>query len=263
MTLRLAILPCLTLALAVAPSCTPTVVLADATGGSSTTTQPSMGSGSEHGGSPTSGPVGSTGTNPFNTTSSGTGTMASSSGIGFEVQCPANYCMVGGSPGGYGFVYADGLPPKTPTGTSTATLQPDELCMDGHVMQLPPQPTAADYANDWGLGIGVYLNQPMGMMGQKMPYALTGTGITVRTNGVPSCTSARVVIDHGGQDYCAALTDGIEIPWGTFNTTCWAPSIGIALTGAPTDATALKVQFVTHLNEACDFTKFCLTGISL
>jgi hypothetical protein len=169
--------------------------------------------------------------------------------------------MVGGSPGGYAFVYADGLPP-TVTGSSTATLAKNALCMSGHVMQLPEFPTQSDYANDWGLGIGVYLNEAMGTMA-PMSYALTGTGITVSTNGVPMCTSARVIVDHGGQDYCAPLTDGQAIPWATFSTTCWSPSVGTALSGAPSDVTAVKVQFLTSVNGPCNFTNFCITDLEL
>jgi hypothetical protein len=207
---------------------------------------------------------------PHTSTSNGPGSTGSSmtTSGGTPITCTNNYCMIGGSPGGYGFVYADGLPPKTPTGTSTAMLATDmTLCMSGHVMSLPASPSPADYMNDWGLGIGVNLNQMMGMGdgggGTPMGFALTGTGITVTTSGVPMCTSARVVIDHGGMDYCATLTDGKEIPWSQFNQTCWMPTAAGALAGAPMDATQLKVQFVTSKAGPCDFTKFCLDDIKL
>jgi hypothetical protein len=101
----------------------------------------------------------------------------------------------------------------------------------------------------------------MGMNTPKMPLMLTGFGITVSTNGVPACTMARVIIDNDGTDYCAPLLqDGVEIPWASFNTMCWAPASGVALSGPPS-ATALKVLFLTSKNYLCAFTNFCLTKI--
>jgi hypothetical protein len=164
--------------------------------------------------------------------------------------------------GGYAFGYSDSDPPAG-KGTSTATLAADgSLCISGQVMALPANPTPADYSNDWGCGIGVNLDQAMGMMTAKNPFTLTGTGVTVNVNGVPSCTIARVVIDQNGATpaYCAPLTPGVEIPWSKFNTACWDGS-GTALTGPPSSQ-ALKVQFVTSMT-ACPFTNFCLTQVSL
>jgi hypothetical protein len=170
--------------------------------------------------------------------------------------------------GGYAFGYSDSenMMPQLP-GTSTATLAADfSLCISGNVMALPAMPTPADYSNDWGCGIGVNLNQAMAtMMGQmtpKMPYTLTGTGVTVTVSNLPSCTTARVVLDQNGATpaYCAPLTSGVEIPWSAFNTACWDGS-GTSLSGPPSSQ-AIKVQFVTGMT-ACTFTDFCITDISL
>jgi hypothetical protein len=204
-------------------------------------------------GNPTSGPGPTTGSS-----------MTTTSGGGTGITCPANYCMVGGDMGGYGFTYADGDMPATPTGMSHATLAMNQLCIaTGHVMQLPAMPTQADYMNDWGLGIGVNLNQPMGVNMTPGTFTPGGAGITVMTSGVPSCvTTARVVIDNNGVDYCANYTDGMGmIPWSSFNTTCW-DNKGMSLSGPPT-AKQLKLQFVAVSAQACDFTNFCLTSISL
>jgi hypothetical protein len=142
---------------------------------------------------------------------------------------------------------------------SHAVLASDSLCITGNVMALPPTPTPADLANDWGCGIGVNLNQ--GDAGTtSMTYVFTGTGITVTTTEVPPCTTARVVVDNAGQDYCAPLTDGAAIPWTTFNTACWDNS-GTAL-AAPPASVAVKVQFVTSATGPCSYTDFCVTAIS-
>jgi hypothetical protein len=166
--------------------------------------------------------------------------------------------------GGYAFGYSDSqnMAPQMP-GTSMATLATDgSLCISGNVMALPPNPTMADYSNDWGCGIGVNLNQMMGVMTAKNAFTLTGTGVTVNVSGLPSCTAARVVLDQNGATpaYCAALTPGKEIPWSAFNTECWN-GMGTALSGPPTSQ-ALKVQFVTS-TTACPFTNFCITELML
>jgi hypothetical protein len=198
----------------------------------------------------------------------GGGTSQTSSNPGDTsgaVMCPTNFCTLGG--GGYAFSYADS--DNEGAGTSTATLHSDgSLCIDGHVMALPPNPSQTDYSNDWGLGIGVNLNQPMGMGTTKMPFQLTGTGVTVNVNSIPACQMAagmRVVVDQMGAtpEYCAALTPSVlgkEIPWASFNTACWDGS-GTSLTAAP-NSDALKVQFVTG-STACDFKNFCITEATL
>jgi len=66
----------------------------------------------------------------------------------------------------------------------------------------------------------------------------------------------------GSEQYCAALTSGVEIPWSAFNTECWMPASGQALSAAPASI-ALKVQFVASASQACPFTDFCIDSISL
>jgi hypothetical protein len=119
-----------------------------------------------------------------------------------------------------------------------------------------------DYADDWGCGIGVNLNQAMGSM-TTFPLVLTGTGVTVYTSPIPACTTARVILDQNGAvpGYCAVLTPGVEIPWSSFNTACWDDS-GTFLTGPPSSQ-ALRVQFVASTMQACSFSNFCVTGIQL
>jgi hypothetical protein len=182
------------------------------------------------------------------------GSVATMSGI----SCPMNYCSLG--MGGYDFSYADGDPPATtPTGMSHATLTPGELCITGNVMALPPNPTPTDYANDWGCGIGLNLDQAPGSMASNA-YALSGSGVLVETTGVPVCTTARVLLSVGGVDYCAPLTDGALIPWSEFKTECWT-NTGTPLSGAPS-VSQLKVELVTSAT-ACSFSNFCLTNILL
>jgi hypothetical protein len=191
-------------------------------------------------------------------TSSHSSSTGSPPSIPGGLSCPTNYCPLGN--GGYEFVYADGDPPsKTPTGASHATLVNGELCMSGYVMALPINPTQTDFQNDWGCGIGVNLDQAMGTSVIN-PFSLTGSGVIVWTTGVPPCTTARVVLTVGGVDYCAPLTDGVPIPWASFNTKCWDDT-GTPLWGPPS-STDIKVQFVAS-TTACAFSSFCVTNILL
>jgi hypothetical protein len=175
--------------------------------------------------------------------------------------CPNDYCTFG--EGGYAFALADSknTPPDVP-GQSTAVLAADgSLCIDGHLMQLPQAPTAADYQNDWGCGLGINLNQSM-TGNSTGTFMLTGTGITVNTTAIPPCTSARVWLAASTVDpgFCAPLTPGVEIPWSDFNTACWDGS-GTTLSGPPT-IQGIRILFVTGFT-ACDFTNFCLTDLQL
>jgi hypothetical protein len=218
----------------------------------------SSGSGASTG-SPTSSGSGS------GTASTGSGSGAGGNSTTGAISCPNNLCAFGDS--GYAFGYSDSqnMAPEIP-GTSSATLATDgSLCISGNVMQLPAMPTAADYSNDWGCGIGINLNQPNGDAGPAA-YQLTGSGVTVNVLNLPDCTVARVILDQNGAtpNYCATLTPGVEIPWSAFNTMCWAPTMtgAVALTAAP-DSQQIKVQFVTSTAAACPFTNFCISELTL
>ena len=214
------------------------------------------GNASSSGNTSSSGNASSSGSN---TSSSGSNTSSSGS-TSNAIVCATNYCSSVGM-GGYAFSYSDSDPPSG-TGTSKATLAADgSLCITGNTMALPPNTTPAEYSADWGCGIGVNLNQAMGMNTPEMSYTMTGSGVTVNVSNLPSCAQARVVLDQGGMNpVCAALTPGVAIPWSAFNTTCWTTG-GTALSGPPSSQ-SIKVQFVTSPTE-CDFSNFCLTQISL
>ncbi len=198
--------------------------------------------------------------------SGGGGTSTVGGGAGGStspaVVCPGELCAFGDS--GYAYAYSDSenSAPLVP-GTSTATLAGDgSLCISGNVMALPPTPTEADYDSYWGCGIGINLDQPPGS-GAPGDYQLTGTGVTVSVENLPPCTTARVILDQNGGSptYCAPLTPGVEIPWASFNTACWLPAQGTALSGPP-DSQSIEIQFVTSLQE-CSFTNFCITAVTL
>jgi hypothetical protein len=235
------------------------------------------GSGGGEGGSTASTTTGSPSTtsgNPSTTTGSPTSssTTGTSSSGGTGIACGmGGYCAAGttgitGSMGGYAFAYSDAqnMPPMM-VGGSSATLATDgSLCISGTVGQVMMVGGMPDYTDYWGAGIGLNLNQAMGTNSPVMSDTLTGTSITVSTTAVPSCTTARIVIDQNGAtpDYCAPLISGTATDISTFNTECWMPGSGDNAT-APVASQALKIQFVTNTTSSCDFTDFCITGISL
>ncbi len=253
-----------------------TLALAGCDNGSSgvgTGASSSAGPGSTTSGTPgstTSGTPGSTtsGT-PGSTTGTSTGspTSTSSGSTTGAVMCTGGYCTSPIGMGGYAFSYADSQnPPPQAEGTSTATLAADgSLCISGSVGLVGMMAGMPDYTDDWGCGLGINLNQAMAPAGAPIDaLQLTGSTITVSTNGVPSCTTARIVLDQNGTSaVCAPLTDGVAIDYTSFNTTCWN-EMGTSLTAAP-NSQALKIQFVTSgsATTPCDFTNFCITGITI
>jgi hypothetical protein len=169
------------------------------------------------------------------------------------------YCTLPTGCGGYAYAYSDsmGTPPPATPGSSSATLGMTGVCITGTVGSVgnPPQ-----YSVNWGCGVGFNIDQAMGANPPANAVALPGSGITVTTSAVPACTTARVILDNGGTDYCAPLTSGTMIPWSTFNTKCW-DGTGTAMSGAPTSA-KVRVQFVTAMT-ACQFSNFCITAVQL
>jgi hypothetical protein len=200
------------------------------------------------------------------TSTASTGTTSGTGGR--PLLCPAEYCPFGD--GGYAFAIADsdaafpfgnGSGPSS-WGKSRATLATDgTLCTSGEVMALTPNPGLPPDA-EWGTILGVDLNQAMGASTPANPYTPSGTGITFDVNFVPSCTQARVLLDMGAGAplSCAELTPGVEIPWATFNTSCWN-GMGLALSGPPSSRW-IGIWFVPG-EAACPFTDFCITGLSL
>jgi hypothetical protein len=91
-------------------------------------------------------------------------------------------------------------------------------------------------------------------------FAATGSGISYTLSNLPS-QGARIIIDSGGTDYCAALASASgTAKWSDFNTTCWQPTPSGALSGAPTTATHVNVQ-VNAATAPAAF-DFCVTALS-
>jgi hypothetical protein len=150
--------------------------------------------------------------------------------------------------GGYAYSYSD----AAKGGTSSVCLDALALCGAGS--------TGAMSTATWGAGIGVNLNQAMGMSPPMQNYAVTGSGISYTLSNLPS-QGASLIIDNGGMDYCAELSSATgTINWSAFNLTCWAPTPAGDLSGAPTTATHVNFQ-VNAAAAAAPF-DFCVTAAS-
>jgi len=132
------------------------------------------------------------------------------------------------------------------------------LCISGSIAALPPVPTQADYANNWGVEVAASSTAPTGGgLGQSfstISLTFTGTPITgvraeVHRKGDPDATL-----------YCAYVTSGTAVPLTSFSTECWAAT-GPTLTAADVpniDKIALQISSSFTAIAVQDF---CMTRI--
>jgi hypothetical protein len=154
---------------------------------------------------------------------------------------------------GYGFKYSDADGGKG--GKSTICMAADSLCAAGTTGAQDP-PTYLT----WGAGIGFNLS-PASSGTTSTPVQLSGTGISVTFSSLPSPGGARVQLTSGGVDYCAnVLTPTATLVWADFNTTCWDPTKGTALTGAPLTP---KIQFQAVAGALAGAFDFCITALTI
>jgi hypothetical protein len=119
----------------------------------------------------------------------------------------------------------------------------------------------ASSSTTWGGGIGVNLNQPVGSTSAGT-IAIIGYGIQYSL-AMPAFPTAgmHLVVDDNGTDYCAVLsgTSG-TVDWTSFNTVCWDPATGTALSGPPQHASHLNFQVTAGAEPAT--LSFCVTNLA-
>jgi hypothetical protein len=130
---------------------------------------------------------------------------------------------------GSGFTATDpGAATITPNCGGAACVPPftgNSFCMQGTVTG------RADYTGFAMLGWN--LSQPMGGTAATWPVPDSG-GVTVTVSSLPPSVALRVQLQgtdpHSGADrWCAALSNGVLMPWSEFKTNCWQG-------GSPQDA---------------------------
>jgi hypothetical protein len=148
---------------------------------------------------------------------------------------------------------------SAPCKANTNWSKTDALCMSGQVPALPEEPTDTDYADNWGIQIGVDAKSPKAAMGGESYKT-----ITLSLTGSPSVGLRAVVHRSGDPDstsYCAdALTPGKPMPLSSFNTKCWDSSGDDLADADVPNLDKVSVQ-VTSGEAAVTVTDLCLSKI--
>jgi hypothetical protein len=162
------------------------------------------------------------------------------------ISCPGGKCTSGAF-SGYDFSFPDGK-------GSTICLDANSLCAAGTTgAQDPPTYLV------WGAGFGFNLSTATTAT-TDVPVPLTGSGVTVSVSSLPTGADLRVQVKVGAVSYCALMTTATQtIPWSSFNTTCWAPATGTALTGAPSTP---NIQFQASSGKTAGTFDFCVTSVA-
>ena len=155
---------------------------------------------------------------------------------------------------------------KCPTSTTTVTAFPTGagLCTTGSA------PICSDYSET--LGFGFNLDQVSGASAAGT-IAQTGTGLAITISATKWPAALRVQVSDNttptAVTYCddiSAKATGttavtVQIPWSSFNTTCWAPTTGTTL-AASTLVTQVQLTIPSDKTTAYSFTNLCITGVT-
>ena len=231
-----------------------------ATGGTAGTG--SGGTGTAGTGTAGTGTAGTAGTGTAGTGTAGTGT-GGTAGAGAICDAPWDVnssgfvraqAMGGACWSGYAFAGADMLgSTAAPTNFEMCPTTPCELCFAGTVIM------DADYASTAYIGFNIGQPASGGAGGSVVP---TGTGLRVTfSNGTG--TPLRLQIANGdsaAQRWCADITTSpAQVPYTSFNTTCWEPTTGTAYA-----KTAIKAIQIIVPGDAAEDRPFdvCINSVA-
>jgi hypothetical protein len=144
-----------------------------------------------------------------------------------------------------------------PCTTQTNWNQANALCVSGSIPALPPAPTPADYAANWGIQVGVNASEPNAAIGQS--FSAVGLAIS----GTPN-VGLRIELhragDPVGTTYCALWTSSDPVPLTSFNTECWDNG-GLYLAAADVSNLDKVGLQVTSGPAAITVTDLCIESI--
>jgi hypothetical protein len=150
----------------------------------------------------------------------------------------------------------------TPCASDVNWSSPSALCISGWIPALPTSPTSTDYADNWGILVGVNATDPGGGgLGQSF------TSVTLTLTGSPT-SGLRATVhrkdDSDGITYCAPLTSGMPIPFTNFVTDCFN-TVPVGARIAATDVANIDkiVVEVRSGSTAIPVTDLCITRIEL
>ena len=135
------------------------------------------------------------------------------------------------------------------------------LSISGSIPALPASPTSSDYADNWGIMLGVKATDPAGGgLGQSF------TSIAFTLSGSPTSGLRAMVHKKGDPDsttYCAPVTSGLPVSFTNFVTDCFntAP-VGARITAADVaNIDQIAVEVVSG-STAITVTNLCITKIA-
>ena len=160
-----------------------------------------------------------------------------------------------------------GLTPSDPALTFSSSCAPANitwnsttaLCATGSIPAWPPNPSDADYRNNWGVLIGVNageLAQAIGTAYRSITFTLTGQPMS----GLRAIVHLRS--DPGNITYCYEMTTtGSPIYFTSFNTECWHTGGKNLLSSDVARIDQVGVAVVAS-NTAISVRNLCLTRIT-
>jgi endoglucanase len=132
-------------------------------------------------------------------------------------------------------------------------------CVSGYIPALSSNPTADEYANNWGIRTNVGVTADgTGTLGQ------TFSSVAASVTGTPQ-TGLRLNVhrrgDSGATVYCAVITPGSFVSLSRFNTACWDDT-GVALSAADVAKIDMVSLHVPSASSSITLSNLCLTGLT-
>jgi len=116
----------------------------------------------------------------------------------------------------------------------------------------------------WGVLVGVNLNEAdvAGATPNTYPVPSTSTGIYYQVSQRPLQGLRIQTNDSAGNNYCAVLTatSGL-IPWTSFNTSCWSPTLGTYMIGPPTASRNISFVVPAIVSGVAETFNFCVDAL--
>jgi hypothetical protein len=228
----------------------------------------SGGRGGSGGGAGSGGRGGSGGTTVASTKNTG-------NTVNFDIKGKASGAMTG-----YGWVMLGKLdsitdptcgPSKTPITASAACASDPNwsgtgLCITGGCPALPASPTSTDYADNFGVVVGVNAGDAGGTGDPSLVLGQTFTSITITATGLPTTEVRAQIHKKGDSDsnlYCMKFTSGTAMDLTRFATDCYntAPT-GLFKAADIPNIDKVSLEAVSVSGTAVTVTNMCMTGIT-
>jgi len=141
----------------------------------------------------------------------------------------------------------------------------DKLCITGGCPALPASPSSTDYANNYGVVVGVNAGDAGGTGDASLVLGQTFTSVTIATSGMPT-TEVRAQIhkkgDSDSNSYCLKYTTG-AMSFTSFATDCYATApTGLFKAADVPNIDKISLEAISVSGTAVSVTSMCMTGIT-